>query len=135
MNIICFGDSLTSCGGPGGRFSDILQDRFPAHEFINAGVGGETLVDARARLETDVLNKNPDIVLIEFGANDWGRNERPVQDWVADLRYLITEIRSIGAKGIVLGVLEADGSTRIRYHEEHLRALRAELAAAGRRGR
>ena len=35
MRVICFGDSLTSCGGEGGRYSDILQDRFPGHEILN----------------------------------------------------------------------------------------------------
>ena len=52
MKIVCFGDSLTSCGGEGGprlggRFSDILEDRFPGHIFVNRGVGGESFVEAR----------------------------------------------------------------------------------------
>ena len=70
MRIICFGDSLTSCGGPGGRYSDILQQRFPAHEFINKGSGGETFVDAVARVDDDVIALQPGLVVIEFGAND-----------------------------------------------------------------
>ena len=57
MKVICFGDSLTSGGGENGRFSDILQDRFPDHRFPNRGVGGETIVDGLARLESDVLDE------------------------------------------------------------------------------
>ena len=67
MKIVCFGDSLTSCGGENGRFSDILQERFPGHEFINRGVGSDTFVDALERLDADVLLARPDVVLLEFG--------------------------------------------------------------------
>ena len=104
MRIICFGDSLTSCGGENGRYSDILQDRFPGHEFINAGIGGETFVDARVRLQADVLAQAPDVVVIAFGANDWWQDERPVAQWGDDLDYLVREIKAIGAQIVVLGV-------------------------------
>jgi len=104
VKIVCFGDSLTACGGEGGRFSDILQDRFPGHEFVNKGSGGDTLEDARARLERDVLSERPDVVLIEFGANDWWRDERPCEAWAADLKYCVEKIRAAGARVVVLGV-------------------------------
>lgn len=104
MKIICFGDSLTACGGVGGRFSDILQARFPGHQFINRGVGGETFVDARKRLTREVLAAQPDVVLIELGANDWWRNERPYTSWGRDLDRFITRIQQTGAKAVVLGV-------------------------------
>ena len=104
MKIICFGDSLTTCGGENGRFSDILRDRFPGHVFLNRGGGGETFVDARARLETDVIAERPDIVLVEYGANDWWRNQRPVQTWADDLDAILARIREIGARPVVLGV-------------------------------
>jgi acyl-CoA synthetase (AMP-forming)/AMP-acid ligase II/lysophospholipase L1-like esterase len=104
MRIICFGDSLTSCGGENGRYSDILQDRFPGHEFINFGIGGETFVDARVRLQADVLAHAPDVVVIAFGANDWWQDERPVAQWGDDLDYLILQIKTIGAQVVVLGV-------------------------------
>lgn len=104
MKVVCFGDSLTSCGGPDGRYSDILAQRFPGHEFVNAGVGGETFVDARQRLQSDVLDLRPDVVLIEFGANDWWQDERPPADWAHDLQHCICEVRKSGAVPVVLGV-------------------------------
>ena len=104
MKIICFGDSLTTCGGHDGRFSDILQDRFRDLEFVNQGAGGESFVEARERLETDVLALAPDIVLLEYGANDWWRDERPYTDWAADLEYCIERIQAGGAKVVVVGV-------------------------------
>ncbi len=104
MKIICFGDSLTTCGGETGRFSDILQDRFPRHRIINRGNGGETFVEAMARLESDVIAERPDIVLVEYGANDWWRNERPGEAWAADLDRILLRLRETGAQPVVLGV-------------------------------
>jgi len=104
MKIVCFGDSLTSCGGDGGRFSDILQERFAGHAFVNRGVGGETIADALLRLEADVLAESPDIVLIELGANDWHRNERRPEAWARDLETIVSRVRRAGATPVILGV-------------------------------
>ena len=104
MKIVCFGDSLTSCGGENGRFSDILQDRFPRHTFVNRGVGGESFVEGRARLEADVRRERPDLVTIEFGANDWWRNERPPAAWATDLEDMVTALQRQGARVAILGV-------------------------------
>ncbi len=104
MKIVCFGDSLTSCGGEDGRFSDILQVRFPAHVFVNRGAGGESFVEGRERIDADVLAERPDVVLLEFGANDWWRDERPYTDWAADLEDFVRRIVGAGAKVAVLGV-------------------------------
>jgi len=104
MKIVCFGDSLTSCGGTNGRYSDILQDRFPGHVFVNRGVGGESFVEARERLETDVLAERPGVVITEFGANDWWRDERSYSAWAADLEDFILRMKATGARPVVLGV-------------------------------
>lgn len=37
---------------------------------VNAGVGGETVIEMRRRLQRDVLRLNPDMVLIQVGMND-----------------------------------------------------------------
>ena len=92
MKIVCFGDSLTECGGDGGRFSDVLQDRFPGHEFVNMGVSGETIADGLRRLP-GVLAARPDIVLVELGANDWHRAERSPAAWAGDLDTIISGVR------------------------------------------
>lgn len=133
MKIVCFGDSLTSCGGEGGRFSDILQDRFPTHVFVNKGVGGETFVDARKRLKRDVLDERPDIVLIELGANDWWRNERPPAAWAADLEKMVARMQKTGARAVVLGVFGPnDGQQAETYgidpRAAEYRELEAEIA-------
>jgi acyl-CoA synthetase (AMP-forming)/AMP-acid ligase II/lysophospholipase L1-like esterase len=103
MKIVCFGDSLTECGGDGGRFSDVLQDRFPGHEFVNMGVSGETIADGLRRLP-GVLTTRPDIVLVELGANDWHRAERSPAAWAGDLDTIISGVRDAGAQAAILGV-------------------------------
>jgi len=104
MKVVCFGDSLTACGGENGRFSDILAERFPGHDFVNRGIGGETLVDGLGRLQSDVLAEEPDIVLVEFGANDWWGDERSPAAWAADLEKIVRRVRASGAQVVLLGV-------------------------------
>lgn len=138
MKILCFGDSLTACGGEDGRFSDILGCRFPSHTFVNAGVGGETIAEGRARLEADVLAERPDIVLVEYGANDWWQDERPPEAWAADLEAIVTRICRTGARAVILGVfgtyLDAAGQRREKEfgtdpRATHFRALESDVAA------
>ncbi len=118
MKIVCFGDSLTACGGENGRFSDILADRFPRHQFINRGIGGETFEDALARIEPDVLAEHPDLVLIEFGANDWRQDRRPPREWARDLEAIVRAVRRAGAVPVVLGVFGPVRDSAGNYREK-----------------
>lgn len=69
MRIVFFGDSLT-WGGYGGNFVDIIRNLRPDHEIINAGVGGDTVINLNKRLEDDVLAHEPDGVFVMVGGND-----------------------------------------------------------------
>jgi len=69
--IICFGDSLTEGYGAS------LQQAYPAilgakikTAVINAGVSGDTTLDALERVNSDVVKKDPQMVIVLFGAND-----------------------------------------------------------------
>ena len=127
MKVVCFGDSLTSCGGAGGRFSDILQDRFPGHTFVNRGEGGETIADGALRLSSDVLEEHADIVLVEFGANDWWRDERPPEAWGQDLEQVVVRIKEAGAVPMILGVfgpyLDESGARAEKKHGSDERGI------------
>ncbi len=74
--IIFFGDSITQAGvSPGGyiRLIDTIIQKeglTDNYELIGAGIGGNKIYDLYLRLETDVLEKNPDIVVIYIGVND-----------------------------------------------------------------
>ena len=72
--IVVFGDSTTATRGKLDIYANRLARELPAKrikaEIINAGVGGNTTQMAMARFERDVLAKNPDLVVIQFGIND-----------------------------------------------------------------
>ena len=69
--IVCFGDSLTAGYGAsnGQAYPDYLQKKIKS-PVINAGISGDTTIGALARIDKDVLAKDPQVVIIEFGAND-----------------------------------------------------------------
>jgi len=67
--IVFLGDSLT-WGGYGGNFVAEVKKQMPQHEIINAGVGGDTVVNLMRRLH-DVLNDyEPDAMFVMVGGND-----------------------------------------------------------------
>ncbi len=69
MKIVCLGDSLTWVGY-GGSYFQSLVPLLPEHELINAGVGGNTVVNLLRRVEGDVIAHQPDGVFIMVGGND-----------------------------------------------------------------
>jgi lysophospholipase L1-like esterase len=69
MKIVFFGDSLT-WGGYGGSYFNELVPLLPEHTLINAGDGGNTVLNLLRRLDDDVLSKAPDGVFVMVGGND-----------------------------------------------------------------
>ena len=72
--IVCFGDSLTYGVGVS------REDTYPAYlsrmlktniEVVNAGVVGDTAAEGLARLQRDVISKNPRLVIVFLGTNDF----------------------------------------------------------------
>jgi lysophospholipase L1-like esterase len=76
FRVVFFGDSITQAGvQPTGYItkmdSIIKQSKFPdSIKLIGAGIGGNKVYDLYLRMENDVLDKNPDIVVIYVGIND-----------------------------------------------------------------
>lgn len=74
--VIFFGDSITAAGvKPGGYIVKVGElaakdKRADQFEFIGSGIGGNKVYDLYLRLEDDVLNKDPDVVIIYVGVND-----------------------------------------------------------------
>jgi len=118
LTIVAFGDSTTAPREVEGRalrvYADILRDTLPARgiqaEVVNAGVGGNSTTDARPRFEPDVLAKQPDVAIIQFGLNDscidlWdGKTEPRVTkaDYLANLRYFIGTLRARDCEVILM---------------------------------
>jgi len=80
--IVCMGDSLTAGYGveEAEAYPALLENRLQAEGFryrvVNAGVSGETSSGALSRLDW-MLTLDPDIVILETGANDGLRGVDP----------------------------------------------------------
>jgi acyl-CoA thioesterase I len=77
--IVCLGDSITAGvgSGPGEAYPELLAARLGT-EVINAGVSGDTADGGLARVD-DVLAKDPWLVVVELGGNDFLRQVPPEQ--------------------------------------------------------
>lgn len=73
--IVALGDSLTAGLGvdPAASYPSLLQERLTQEGYnyrvVNAGVSGETTSGTLSRLDW-ILSQDPDIVILEIGAND-----------------------------------------------------------------
>ena len=109
--IMFFGDSITQYGvKPNGYITlikDSLSKKLPSIEIIGAGIGGNKVPDLQARIDTDVIAKNPTIVVIYIGINDvWhsitpGRVGTPKDKYEAGLEEIIGKIQKTGARVIL----------------------------------
>ena len=102
-NIIAFGDSLTAGYGanPGGDYPSDLA-KLLGLEVINAGVSGDTTESALERIDADVLQRSPRIVIVGLGGNDFLRGSTPAST-EANLRTIVKRIQSSGAMVVLLG--------------------------------
>ena len=109
--LVAFGDSTTATRGELTVYAKLLQEELPQQgmpvRVINAGVGGNNTNLARARFAQDVLDHDPDMVVIQFGINDaavdvWKDPPKTtprvdVGTYVDNLRYFVRTLRSQGA--------------------------------------
>ncbi|RJQ14366.1 arylesterase [Candidatus Parcubacteria bacterium] len=121
-NIIVFGDSLVEGIGSSqnNNFVSLLSDRLGLN-IINAGKSGDTTGSALARLETDVLMKNPRVVIVLLGGNDALRRISP-EETFNNLALIIDQIHSRGAGVILLGV--RGGLFKDKYEDEFIRLVK-----------
>ncbi|RZK48129.1 MAG: G-D-S-L family lipolytic protein, partial [Pedobacter sp.] len=70
--IIFFGDSITQQGVSKNGYVTLIKKSLDStkYEVLGAGIGGNKIYDLYLRLEDDVLNKKPDLVVIYVGIND-----------------------------------------------------------------
>jgi acyl-CoA thioesterase-1 len=102
-NVIAFGDSLTA--GYGAQPGEDYPSRVSATTgitIINAGVSGDTTEMALARVDKDVLSRDPRIVIVGLGGNDYLQSTS-ITTTEENLRSIIDKIESAGAAVILLG--------------------------------
>ena len=106
--IVCFGDSLTAGFGldPGHSYPDLLQRELDRkgyrYRVVNMGVSGDTTQDGLTRLPM-VLAVHPQIVVLEFGAND-GLRGQPVTVAEQNQARMIEALQKAGARVVLAGI-------------------------------
>ncbi|NSW56165.1 MAG: hypothetical protein HPY44_09130 [Armatimonadetes bacterium] len=103
--IVCFGDSITGVYYHTGgirAYPEMLQlalsRQYPSAKVkvINAGISGNTTVQALARIERDVLAHKPQLVTVMFGMNDV--TGVPPETYRQNLLEIAARCRGIGAE-------------------------------------
>jgi acyl-CoA thioesterase-1 len=107
--IVVFGDSFTAgLGIPHeaafpAQLENWLRGQGSAARVVNAGKSGDTTANALPRLDK-ALAEQPDLVILELGANDALRGIDPTLTR-ANLATMITKIEGSGAKVLLTGIL------------------------------
>ena len=119
VTIVAFGDSMTAQRP--GQVDRVYSERLVGElaalgiqaTVVNAGVGGNTTSDARERLASDVLAHDPEIVILQFGANDASvrifeqpprtRPQVELTAFAANLEDMLREAKARGIRPICIG--------------------------------
>ena len=102
--LVALGDSLTAMGSWSQTVAEELN-----MVLVNSGVGGDTSADALARFRRDVVDKDPDFVLIGLGTNDFIRegqgNTAPrvsTEQFRQNLQTMIDGVKALDAVPILI---------------------------------
>jgi lysophospholipase L1-like esterase len=99
LKVVCFGDSITKRG-----YNKILGEALNV-DTVMSGVAGHSTSQAIRRIQKDVIDHNPDIVVIFFGTNDL-RVDAPrvhvtLKDYKKNLETMIQHCQKAGAKVVI----------------------------------
>lgn len=111
--IVFFGDSITQLGVKPNGYIALVQDSLRKNhdgkniEVLGAGISGNKVPDLQKRLQRDVLDKHPTIVVIYIGINDvwhWttpNLRGTPKDTFEMGLKEIIASIQNAGARVIL----------------------------------
>jgi acyl-CoA thioesterase-1 len=101
---VAFGDSLVAGVGTtsGNNFVSLLSSRLGV-SIVNAGRSGDTTASALSRLQSDVIARQPDVVMVLIGGNDLLQGV-PLTQRVANITSIAQQIRNTGAAVILVGL-------------------------------
>lgn len=95
--VVCFGDSLTQGFGAEQKFSyPSVLAQMMSIPVVNAGIEGDTSEGALKRIHPDVLDREPLLVVVEFGANDF-LTRVPLEDTKRNIESIILQCQEQGA--------------------------------------
>lgn len=126
-NVIVFGNSLVEgVGASEGHDFVSLLSRRTGMSIVNAGRSGDTTGMALKRLESEVLSKNPGVVLVLLGGNDFLRGI-PKTETFKNLSLIVDRIQNEGAVVVLLGI--QGGLFQDDYRRDFTRLAREKGAA------
>lgn len=122
MKIVFFGDSITegcfelSFHNAEGA-TDIIRDKKSVYhnvlkeriekehpgldiEYVNAGISGNSTVDALKRIEQDVIAQNPDVAVVCFGLNDVAGMS--LDEYVSNMEQIFGTLKEHGIQVIYM---------------------------------
>lgn len=108
-NILVFGDSLSAGYGitQDASWVSLLQKELrqsrPQFEVINASISGETASGGLRRIGKALQRHQPEVVIIELGAND-GLRGSAITETEKNLSRIIRQSRDSGARVLLLGI-------------------------------
>ncbi len=106
--VLFLGDSLTAGYGLNedqafpARVAALLEGVGRPIRVVNAGVSGDTSAGGLSRVDW-LLRQQPDVVVVELGAND-GLRGLPVEATEANLRVILERILATGARILLVGM-------------------------------
>ncbi|MBR2885197.1 MAG: GDSL family lipase [Clostridia bacterium] len=111
ITIVAFGDSVTHGALSGGEFNyetvywnrlrqklHYIRNYVPIN-IINAGIGGITAKESLERMDAQVLNHNPDLIIVCFGLNDIAK---PLEDYIFSLEVIFNKRVASGSEVIFM---------------------------------
>jgi lysophospholipase L1-like esterase len=132
--IVCFGDSVTFGWNMKYEYSypsqleKLLVKDFSRIKVINSGIGGNTIMDANKRLDKDVANFKPDVVIINFGLNDGMISKSvpniDIKDFENYYIDLIKKLKFDDLKIIILGITPVTGLFPEKENENYRKKQR-----------
>lgn len=118
--IICFGDSITAGYGvkPQEKYPSVLSELLNM-SVINAGIEGDTSFGGLQRIKIDVLERDPFLVIIEFGGNDF-LYKIPMEETLENIRRMIDQIQ---AKGALVALVDINADIFLNEYEPRLEEI------------
>ena len=121
--IICFGDSITwGYGASEGEDYTAALAKLTSFKVINSGIDGDTSTEALKRLHSDILDRDPLLVIIEFEGNDFLR-KIPQETTVNNIRQMVD---SVQAKGAMVAIVDISAGMFLKEYRKVFEKLALE---------
>jgi acyl-CoA thioesterase-1 len=128
--VLVMGDSLSAAyrlrasEGWVALTADRIAKQKPGWKVVNASVSGETTAGGKSRIARELKRTQPDVVVIELGAND-GLRGLPLAQSRANLDSMVTAAKAAGAEVLLIGMRLPPnfGGAYTKGFEENFRAV------------